>query len=96
MSECSNSSGISLLEAVGKHFAKNLVNRLQSHIYCEVIPDSQCGYRTSRSTMHMIFTAQQVVEKSNELCPPLSSLRSLKAFDVVNRNALWTSLRKLG
>ena len=53
--ECGNHRGISLLSIAGKILAKILQFRLQK--LAEVIlPESQCGFRASRSTQDMIFT----------------------------------------
>ena len=41
---CDNWRGISLLDVVGKIFAKVIQNRLQEVVE-EVVPDSQCGFR---------------------------------------------------
>ena len=41
---CSNYRGISLLSAVGKLFAKILLNHL-TPLAEEVLPESQCGFR---------------------------------------------------
>ena len=53
--ECGNYRGISLLSAAGKIFARILLNRLSSHITPEVVPETQCDFRSNRSTVDMIF-----------------------------------------
>ena len=53
--KCGNYRGISLLSAAGKIFARILLNRLSSHITPEVVPETQCGFRSNRSTVDMIF-----------------------------------------
>ncbi|RXN11904.1 RNA-directed DNA polymerase from mobile element jockey-like protein [Labeo rohita] len=61
-SDCNNYWGISLLNIVGKAFARVTLVRLQtlvSHIY----PESQCGFRAGRSTVDMIFSLRQLQEK---------------------------------
>ena len=52
---CGNYRGVSLLSIAGKLYAKILVMRLQI-LSEELLPESQCGFRPSRSTMDMIFT----------------------------------------
>ena len=64
--ECGNYRGISLLSAAGKIFARILQNRLSSHITPEVVPDTQCGFRSNRSTVDMIFCLRQLQEKCIE------------------------------
>ena len=47
--ECGSYRGISLLSAAGKIFARILLNRLSSHITPEVVPESQCDFRSNRT-----------------------------------------------
>ena len=47
--DCTNYRGISLLRIVGKYFARVVLKRLQV-IADRVYPESQCGFRTNRST----------------------------------------------
>ena len=97
-SVCGDYRGISLLEAVGKVFAKLLLNRLTKWICPTVIPESQCGFRAGRGTMDMIFSVRQLQEKCIEHQVALYQVfvDLTKAFDTVNRSALWTILGKLG
>lgn len=96
--ECGNFRGISLLSIVGKVFARILLNRLLQHITPAVIPESQCGFRANRGTVDMIFTARQLQEKCIEQNQDLFQcfIDLTKAFDTVNRKALWDVLLKLG
>ena len=64
-SDCNNYRGISLLNIVGKAFARVLLNRLQT-LASRVYPDSQCGFRAERSTIDMIFSLRQLQEKCRE------------------------------
>ena len=95
---CGDYRGISLLEAVGNVFSEVLSNRLIKWICPNVIPESQCGFRTGRGTMDMIFSARQLMEKCIEQQVPLYQVFAdlTKAFDTVNRSALWIKLGKLG
>ena len=97
-SNCGNYRGISLLEAVVKGFSKVLSNRLIQWICFNVIPESQCDFRTGRGTMGMIFSARQLMEKCIEQGVPLYQVYVdlTKVFDTVNRSALWIILGKLG
>ena len=57
-SDCNNYRGISLLSVVGKVFARVVLARLQ--ILAErIYPESQCGFRSGRSTVDMIFSVRQ-------------------------------------
>ena len=88
--ECGNYRGISLLSVAGKILAKVLLNRLQP-LSESIIPETQCGFRPGRGTTDRIFSARQVQEKCREqgrdLC--LAFIDLTKAFDSVNREALW-------
>ena len=97
-SVCDNYRGITLLESVGKVLARVLLNRLQKEICPVVIPESQCGFRSGRGCVDMIFSARQVQEKCIEQQMPLYQVfvDLTKAFDTVNREALWKVLGKLG
>ena len=97
-SVCGDYRGISLLESVGKVFSKLLLDRLNKWICPKVIPESQCGYRSGRGTMDMIFSVRQLQEKCIEHHVGLYQVfvDLTKAFDTVNRQALWIILGKLG
>ena len=87
---CSNYRGISLLSAVGKLFAKILLNRL-TPLAEEVLSESQCGFRPSRGTINMIFALRQIHEKCREQRVPLylTFIDLTKAFDSIHRDTLW-------
>ena len=95
---CGNYRGITLLAAVGKIFARILLNRLEADICPVAIPESQSGFRGGRGTVDMIFTARQIQEKCIEQQIPLYQVfvDLTKAFDTVNRDALWIVLGKVG
>lgn len=96
--DCSNYRGISLLSIAGKVFARILLNRLTNHVSDAILPETQCGFRAGRSTIDMIFTLRQVQEKCIEQNRPLFVVfvDFKKAFDTVNRAALWCVLKRYG
>jgi hypothetical protein len=96
--DCGNYRGISLLSVAGKILARVILNRLISSVAEENLPESQCGFRSERSTVDMVFVVRQVQEKCLEQNMNLYSvfIDLTKAFDTVNREALWVILRKLG
>ena len=65
--------GISLLSTACKIFARIQLNRLSSHITPEVVQETQCGFRSNRSTVDMIFNLRQLQEKCIEQDRPLLS-----------------------
>ncbi len=96
--ECGNYRGISLLSTAGKIVAKVIQSRLVSHILDNCVSESQCGFRNARSTIDMIFTARQLQEKCIEQDVGLYAvfIDLMKAFDTVNRDALWKVLARMG
>ncbi|XP_014787969.1 uncharacterized protein LOC106881952 [Octopus bimaculoides] len=93
-----NYCGIYLLAVAGKVLCRVMLDRFLLHIADEVLPESQCGFRDSRSTMDMIFSARQLQEKCIEQDMDLYQdfIDLTKAFDSINRIALWEILKKLG
>lgn len=96
--QCGNFRGISLLSVVGKVLARILLDRLVKYVAPLSLPESQCGFRANRGTADMIFTARQLQEKCTEHRLDLYHcfVDLSKAFDTVNRPALWQILRKKG
>ena len=96
--DCGNYRGIALLSAVGKVLCRILLDRLLNHVADDTLPESQSGFRTGRGTTDMIFSARQLQEKCIEQGRDLYQvfIDLTKAFDTVNRDALWEILRKLG
>ena len=97
LQSCDNWRGISLLDVVGKLFARIIQERLQ-HIAEDILPESQCGFRKGRGCCDMIFVARQLVEKAREHQDLLFTLfvDLRKAYDSVPRLALWQVLEKSG
>ena len=97
LSSCDNWKGISLLDVMGKLFARLLNDRLQLVVE-ETVSDSQCGFRTGRGCVDMIFCVRQLVEKAIEHNTKLFLLfvDLRKAYDSVPRAALWRALQKYG
>ena len=97
-SDCDHYRGITLLESAGKVLARILLDRLIENICPLIIPEAQCGFTEGRGTVDMVFTARQLQEKCIEQQLPLYQVfvDLTKAFDTVNRDALWIALRKIG
>ncbi len=100
---CDNWRGISLLDVVGKVFAKVIQTRLQEVVeeivlVEEIVPDSQCGFRKGRGCVDMIFCARQMVEKAREHNTSVYMLfvDLRKAYDSIPRQALRLILLKYG
>ena len=84
--ECGNSRGISLLSVAGKILARVMLARLLTLVADLVLPESQCGFRSSRSTIDMIFVARLLQEKCREHHRDLyiAFIDLAKAFDTIN------------
>ena len=97
LSSCDNWHGISLLDVVGKVFAKIIQQRLQT-ITEEEVADSQCGFRCNRGCTDMIFCARQLIEKAIEHNTKefLLFVDLRKAYDSVPRDVMWLILSKHG
>ena len=63
-----------------------------------MVPETQCGFRSNRSTVDMIFCLRQLQVKCIELDRPLYIVfvDFTKAFDTVVRTGLWQLQRKYG
>ena len=98
-SSCDNHRGISLLCIAGKILARLLLNRLILYIdEIGLVPESQCGFRPGRGTTDMLFSLRQIQEKCrlNNQDLYLLFIDLTKAFDTVNREALWLILERIG
>ena len=93
----SNYRAISLLSVAGKILARVILKRLITNMSEENLREAQCGFRPNRSTTDMIFTVRQVQEKCMKQNMDLVAvfIDLTKAFDAVNREALWVILSKL-
>ena len=96
-SDCNNYRGISLLCIAGKLFARVALRRLKQ-LAERVYPESQCGFRSQRSTVDMIFSVRQLQEKCREQQQPLfiAFIDLTKAFDLVSRDGLFKILPLIG
>lgn len=97
-SDCSNYRGITLLAIAGKALARMLLNRFVPVIAEDILPETQCGFRSNRGTTDMVFVLRQLQEKCREQNKGLyiTFVDLTKAFDTVNREALWKILKRLG
>ena len=84
--DCGNYRGISLLSIASKILARILLNRLNSQITPQALPETQCGFLSGRSTMDMMFSLRQVQEKCLEQNMSLYAvfINFSKAFDTVS------------
>ena len=95
---CGNYRGISLLSIAGKIMARIILNRIIEKITPNILPETQCGFRNSRSTIDMVFSLRQIQEKCTEQNMEMYAvfIDFTKAFDTVSREGLWSVLKKFG
>ena len=89
--ECDNYRGISLLSAASKVISKAILTRIEQVIECQ-LSESQRGFCRGCSSADQIFALRTVMKSQEFRCPLYMAFIDLrKAYDSVNRNALWTS-----
>ena len=95
--ECGNSRGISLLSVVGKVYGRVLINRIRGKTE-DVIEEVQGGFRRGRGCSDQTFTVRQICEKYRAKGKDVyfAFLDLEKAYDRVDRKALWNVLRIYG
>ena len=95
--ECGNFRGISLLSVVGKVYGRVLINRIRDKTE-SVIEEVQGGFRRGRGCSDQTFIVRQICEKymakSKDVYFAFLDLE--KAYDRVDREALWKVLRIYG
>ena len=96
-SDCNSYRGISLLSVVGKLFARVILPRIQI-LANQILPETQCGFRSGRSTTDMVFSLRQIQEKCREQNIPLHIcfVDLTKAFDMVSRSGMYLILQRIG
>ena len=95
--ECCNYRGISLLSVVGKVYGRVLINRIRDKTE-EVISEVQGGFRRGRGCTDQVFVVRQICEKylakGKDVYFAFMDLE--KAYDRVDRDAMWNVLRLYG
>ena len=95
--ECCNYRGISLLSVVGKVYGRVLINRIRDRTE-QVISEVQGGFRRGRGCMDQVFIVRQICEKylAKGKNVYFAFMDLEKAYDRVDRDALWNVLRLYG
>ena len=95
--ECSNYRGISLLSVVGKLYARVLINRIRDKTEGAIL-EIQSGFRRGRGCADQTFIVRQICEKylgkGKEVFFAFLDLE--KAYDKIDRAAMWNVLRQYG
>ena len=86
------------MSVAGKILAKVILSRIVKNITKELLPETQRGFRSERSTVDMVLSLRQVVEKCREQRRHLyiAFIDLSKAFVSVDRDLVWKVLKKCG
>ena len=95
--ECSNYCTIALISHASKVMLKSLQAMLQQYMNRE-LPDVQAGFRKGRGTRDQITNIHRIIKKAREFQKNMyfCFIDYAKAFDCVDHNKLWKSLREMG
>ena len=97
--QTTNYRGITLMSNLGKLFSSILTSRVESRFESNnFISDSQFGFRKKCGTTDAIFVLSNLVEHilNYNLCIPCAFIDLKRAFDSINREALWYKLFNMG
>jgi hypothetical protein len=92
-----NYRGISLLSIPGKVYATILLHRVSATVEPQ-LHEAQCGFRPGRGTVDAMFVLRTVAAKCGEFqcCLAQAFIDLAKAYDTINRWALWKVLALYG
>ena len=88
---------IALISHASKVMLKILQVRLQQYVNRE-LPDVQAGFRKGRGTRDQIVNIHWIMKKARELQKNIyfCFIDYAKAFDCVDHNKLWKTLKEMG
>ena len=92
---CDNFRGIALLSVPGKVLSRIILKRLGGAVD-SMVRENQCGFRRGRGCADHLFSLRTIMEKAREFRRPLHLcfVDLSKAYDSVNREALWQVLER--
>ena len=93
--ECSNYRTVVLISHASQVMLKILQARLQQYMKQE-LPDIQAGFRKGRGTRGRTATICWIIEKARELQRSICFTDHMKAFDSMDHNKLWKTLKEMG
>ena len=95
--ECSNYRIIALISHASKVMLKSLQVRLQQYVNCG-LPDVQAGFRNARGTRDQIAKICWIIKKARKFQKNICFcfIEYTKAFDCVDHNKLWKTLKEMG
>ena len=94
---CDNWRGITLLSIPSKVFTRILLNRIKEHVNHRLRKE-QAGFCPNRSCIDHINTLRIIIEQCVEWSSRLYAvfINFEKAFDSVNREAIWKEVKRYG
>ena len=83
------------MSVASKIVGKAILNRLK-HVLDTQLEENQCGFHPKRGCCDQIYVARMLIQKAREFNRPLyfCFIDLQKAYDSINREALWQSLRR--
>ena len=95
--ECSNYCIIALISHTSKVMLKILQARLQQYVNHQ-LPDVQTSFKKGRRTRDQIANIYWIIKKAREFQKNIYFffVDDAKAFDCVDHNKLWKSLKEMG
>ena len=83
-----------LLSIAGKAYAAILMRRLYQEVDSR-LHEAQCGFRQGRGTVDAMFALRSIGAACSEhhVCLAKAYIDFTKAYDSINRAALWRALR---
>ena len=92
--ECSNYCTTALISQASKLMLKILQARLQQYVNHE-LPDVQAGFRKSRRTRDQIANIHWIIKKVREFQKNFCFIDYAKAFDCMDDNKPWMTIKFL-
>lgn len=95
--ECSNYRTIALIPHTSKVLLKIIQRRLEPYLESQ-LPENQAGFRKGRGTRDIISDVRRIMEKSKEHQKDvyMCFIDYSKAFDCVDYDRMWLTLRDMG
>ena len=96
LQQCSKYRTISLISHASKILLKVIMKRIERKIE-EEVGNTQAGFRRNRGTRYHTFNLRMIIQKYREVNASLHTcfIDHSKAFDSVNQQGMWNSLREM-